>query len=324
LLILHKLQHNLFYSHAADKDKKGPLLLLESTNYISTYQHLTILQYRIESLVRSDYYKDDPFVSSQLESQNSIGTLGKVLECLSYLLDQKKQSTKKYQFILNYINGGTDKQVGDIYTFILVHFIHYKIYLLKKKNIAVDDDLLHLYECGLKTGAFTQRKYISPRRFNNIINAGCSFQRLDWAKKILKDHGKELLPLERKETVLMAKAQILQAEGHHKKALDILGPNQWTSIDNKLRYRWLTAICLLEINSVYRVDTHLTAFNNYLKSPGKKFTKSTIEASLNFIKIVRMFRRNLAIEKIRTRYRDMNLVANRSWIEQKLKGPSQK
>ena len=322
-MILHKIKHHLFFSHTTDKDEKGLRLLQDSSHYLHTYQYLKKIQYQIESNVREEYFMDSPFHQPKTESPKDKGILIKVLLDLKSLIDEKSRNTN-YNLILDYVNAGTAKHTGEIYTFIILHFIHFKIHLLKIKNIAVDEDLLHLYDCGLKTGAFMQKKYLSSRRFNNIINAGCAFQRLEWAKRVLKEYKNDLSPKEKKEAVLMAQSQILQAQGQYKRALDILGPNQWTSLDNKLRLRWLTAICLLEINSVYRLDSHLTAFTNYLKSPGKKLTKPTIEASLNFVKIVRMLRRNIAVDKIRSSYRDMDLVSNRSWIEQKLKGPSQK
>jgi tetratricopeptide (TPR) repeat protein len=178
-----------------------------------------------------------------------------------------------------------------------------------------------LNKLGLEHHIFTKKGVMSSVQFNNIVNIACKVKDFNWVSVFIVSQSRYLKDEIRDSTVCMAKANILFEQGEFKKALNLLEKVNTKDTRQTIRLKAFVLRCQFEImDDENNFFDYCNTFEAFLRR-NRKPKKEIIEATMNFIKLIKMLIRE-KIEKdiILERIKNTSPVYFKTWLLEKTVG----
>lgn len=280
---LNELQ---YYSEEYNKYNLESSILEDSLKQLEQFRINLTLKYACELLWRAIILKTEinleffhPVLDLQIDSSNCFQriyyTFFKALlhsdinaykETINQLIIKEKKETTQEKL------SQIDRQV------ILIYLINFAARQARRNKQPYGNDLLDLYDFGLKERLLIQGDKISRIRFTNIVDVACKFDDILFAKDFIQTY-ESLLPKDNyDDTVYLANVIILFAEKNHTDVVRMLKLKNFKNIDEKFRAQSFLLCCTYELEgNNEKTWERCKAFRSFLdrnKIIGKNFIKS--------------------------------------------------
>jgi len=180
---------------------------------------------------------------------------------------------------------------------ILSYLHNYAIAQIRQGNEAYWNMTHQLNKFGVEHGVFTKGGEMSPTQFNNMVNAACRAKDFVWVSSFIDAHQKNLRESVRSDTVLLAEAIVLFEKNKYREALQRLKEVEFTDLHYAIRSKSLIIRSYYELpDSAVDIVGLCIAFESYLKR-NRKPKQVAVEATINFIRIVKMLCREKATKE---------------------------
>jgi hypothetical protein len=179
------------------------------------------------------------------------------------------------------------------------------------------ENVLNLYEIGLKQGVFFEGGFLSRFTYNNIIVAALRLKRYDWAQQFALQYADRIDPTYREGTKAYNLALIAYQQGRHNDALDLL--QQITKNDklHQLDARRMLLRIYYDLHEWDALESLLDSFKLYIYR--QKDLGYHRPHYLNLIRFVRARIRinpndKIALTKLQNEVNACKSIAERPWL----------
>ncbi|HND89718.1 MAG TPA: hypothetical protein PK971_15400, partial [Saprospiraceae bacterium] len=180
-----------------------------------------------------------------------------------------------------------------------------------------------LFDDALRKGVFIVNNQIALWRFNNVVGAALSINKLDWAEHFVQQY-KDYIPAESREnTYTFNLARVYRFQGKYEQVLELLRNVEYEDIGYNLISKMMLTITYYELDAFDTLASFLESFRVFL-SRQKNLPQPRRKSYLNLIKFVRRLTRLLpgdkaAVAKLREDVmREKASTVNHEWLLEKI------
>jgi len=293
-LILHQLQHLLWYHLETEKFTANQSSLLDSQIHLDTYFRLKKLGFATSLAVRSNY----------LNTQSA----PLLAELKNQFIDKEKNNSIEYELLFTKIFQL--HQAGDLESYLdlkhhvflnfdqlsvnhqnnfLLHLINFVISFKQSNEVLPADELWQLYKLGVTKKLFIQNDRMRDIEFANICIAGFHSKKEAWTQEFIAEHQQYLLPTETEYLIPFVEAYGQFFNQKFEKVIELLSKVNPT---NNLKYlcriksllirAFFECILLQKGNYMTVLQAQLDSFKKLMERNQKNAAIRT-SAYLNFI-----------------------------------------
>lgn len=190
-----------------------------------------------------------------------------------------------------------------------------------------DRNFLHeyfdLFDDAMHKGVFIVSGQIALWRFNNIVGAALSLNKLEWAENFVESN-KDLIPADTREnTYTFNLARVYRFQGKYEEVLELLRNVEYEDIGYNLISKMMLTITYYELDSFDTLASFLEAFRVFLNRQ-KTLPQARRKSYLNLIKFVRRLTRippgdKAAVSQLRQDLlREKASTVNHEWLLEKI------
>jgi hypothetical protein len=194
---------------------------------------------------------------------------------------------------------------------------------LNKGNRIFLQEYFDLFDDALRKGVYVVNNEIAIWRFNNIVGAALSLNRLEWAENFIESN-KGLIPADTREnTYTFNLARVYRFQGKYEQVLGLLRNVEYEDIGYNLISKMMLTITYYELDAYETLASFLESFRVFLNRQ-KNLPQQRRKSYLNLIKFVRRLTRippgdKAAVAKLREEViREKASTVNHEWLLEKL------
>lgn len=195
---------------------------------------------------------------------------------------------------------------------------------IKQGEIHRGQELLDLYEYGLKNEIFILNDSMPIKKFINIIGVASKLEKYDWARKVVDNWAYKVDKLNYKSVVMFGHATIDFHQRKFSKVVEALFNMKSPNFQHRLRFRWLLLRAQYEFNKDYLhvVKAQVENFRRFLVSNESRINKPTYDGLKASLKIITMLMNRMPIAQVENYYVSSKYIFERKWIIEKIKSPA--
>jgi hypothetical protein len=286
--------HYLEFFHPNYRKLEPDVGVLKQFNYfIDLFYVSAKLQYACEAANRRKILQDPgepdlPDLVNELMKKDSIRN-EKTVEAyrLLYLMNSNPEKAATYLEVKDFLLDDHQSIHIKDQEVILSYLLNFTASQVRRGNSEFFQEAFELYRFGLKEGILTQDGYLSPTKFNNIVNIACLLKEFDWVEAFIRDYEEFLDKKSRESEINLARGIIRFEREEFSQAVEVLSKVVFSDVFDPLRAKSFL------LRSYYELDENenliLDFCHSFEKSlrRNKKLGRETILTTLNFIKTVR-------------------------------------
>ena len=314
--------HQRYFSETLSKDKRISSLKL-AYNHLERFYQSTKLFYDTETLSLQLLF-NLPICSTETALPNPLKTL--LIE-LDKLVSHNRITS--FECLKKDLIEHTDAYSAELQQVILLRLINTCNAFLKNKRFTYKEDIIDLFEFGLKSGIMLNNGKLSEFDFFNMVDAKSKSNNVPEYPTFI-EKWLALTETKHRETLLnVAYAQWHFANESFKEALDFINFEKIVLKDTNvsLRVRIIKLCCLASLEEPHEnFSTELENAKAFFREKHKKkeVGKESFMAIKNLITIIEMIWKEKPLQEIRDFKDNCRLLSNEFWIESRLKKMAQK
>lgn len=235
-----------------------------------------------------------------------------------------KEDKRSFEYLQNLLfSEEIDKYSLNIQYSIITYCIIYLTGVIKSGDVYRAEELLDLYEFGLKRGILTLNEKMNITKFLNIIGVASKLKKYKWAKKVVDKWAKKVDVQNTKSITRIGHATIDFHQKDYEKVISALSQMKFSNFQHRFRARWLLLKSHFMVNQNYRnvLRVQLDNFRRFITANEGKNSKSTNEGLKTTLKILNMILNRKPKSQIEAFYNESKYVFERKWIFEKIKNP---
>lgn len=312
-------QTRYYRSNPEDYKKSDFKDLLDADRNIRILSTLSRLIYRCELLSRKNIASEDIDVIQVMVDKD----IASEIPIKLYLLFEKLLSDKNDKNLDNaeqFLFENTENLYIEDTKKCFTHLINVYANYLRNNKLEYVPIALRVFKKGIEMGIVLDKDNITSVRFTNIVNLACQQQDFDWVQTFIKDFQIYLNKSEKRETVLLAKANLLFSKENYDETIKLLNEGKCKNMGNEAKKRAILLAATIEVHGDSRhTSDSINALYAFVLS--KKKLHPTIKEGLqNYISILKkLIRQKHSKEKIIKELNNAKHIYLRSWLELKIK-----
>lgn len=214
----------------------------------------------------------------------------------------------------------------------LRHYSQFVVYLIttyirmflkakiKAGELSYTEELFNIYDYCFDNQVYTLNEKINFFKLMNLIDFARSYNKFEWAKKIINDYSKVANKYNAQIILKHGNAHLDFYLGHYESVISVLSTIKATSFVHKYQLRWLILKTLYELNKENKeiVKVHIYNIRRFIDSNRLKFQKPVYVGIITSLKILKMIVENKPKDKILAFESSCKYVYNKSWMIKKI------
>lgn len=285
---------------------------------------------------------DDFYISVRLqlsiEAMNAQGTIGTTPlsdldQAVFHYAKEKKELSKLNQFYCKLYEfrqniNPREEEAEALFSFLkshqselpkeeqlisLVTAVNYWAKAIREKVLDADKKVLDLYKFGIENDILIYKNRMDEAVFNNIVSIACMRKEFSWAQTFVTDYH-HFLPLDiQKDTLHISSASISLFLDENQRVIDLLSGIEISDDLQHLRAHTLYVRALYQLQQFSLAQDKCDNFIKVVRR--KKLPKTTIDATVNFARLLKQFinvnHNRIILEK---KTQEMNPLFCKEWF----------
>jgi len=263
--------HSNYYFNPNTKKAGEALESFKKANlYLDEFYSISKLKFKCELNARKRLFNER--TAEELVQQKRAEHTGHSLALIySHILElQENSSIQNYETAKNifkkYFDHIEEREQQEAFQLLLNHAINQH----NRGNKGYAEEVLQLYQYGLKTSILIIGSKISDATFLNITSQGSTLGHFEWTRNFIEEYEKLLSSEIKKETVLISWGYWHFFKSDFAKTIDALQTSTFKHHDYKIHSRWLLVRSFYELyarDETYfqLVGSSIMAFKKFLK-----------------------------------------------------------
>ncbi len=297
---------DLFYLHTKLKlgyEAKSREALLGQVNSL-------VLDYELQKLVSENKIEN---VTLAIQLYEKVSNLNKT------------NSLEYYQEIKHLYLNNFDQLCLKDQKDILIYLFNFCVKFWQEQESKTENErfreLFDLYQFGLKHNLFLINGYLSADHFKNIIIASSSLEKFEWARNFIKTKAELLQPEIKESMVILANAQIEDADRNNEKVIALLQDVEFANTYDNITARSLLLRAYYELNEWHTLEYFLESFTKYLKrnTSISEGVRLSLINMIRFTKILMQAKfKNHKLSFLQTKLNQLSPIYGKYWFVRKI------